>query len=108
MTINRLRFGFHKSDNRFRNSVPVLALIYTVKRESLAAIIFGGFSNMTIWHKELRGLGDYFATLQFRHLHYKLAKNLQIVPKISKLSAETLVLSLQISLNICFSFGQIY
>ena len=27
MTINRLRFGFHRSDNRFQNSVPVLALI---------------------------------------------------------------------------------
>ena len=28
-TINRLRFGFYKSDNRFQNSVPVLALLYT-------------------------------------------------------------------------------
>ena len=27
MTINRLRFGFHRSDNRFQNSVPVLALM---------------------------------------------------------------------------------
>ena len=27
MTINRLRFGFHRSDNRFQNSVPVLALL---------------------------------------------------------------------------------
>ena len=27
MTINRLRFGFHRSDNRFQNSVPVLALV---------------------------------------------------------------------------------
>ena len=32
MTINRLRFGFHRSDNRFQNSVPVLALIYTNER----------------------------------------------------------------------------
>ena len=30
MTINRLRFGFHRSDNRFQNSVPVLALLQTV------------------------------------------------------------------------------
>ena len=29
MTINRLRFGFHRSDNRFQNSVPVLALDFT-------------------------------------------------------------------------------
>ena len=29
MTINRLRFGFHRSDNRFQNSVPVLALLFT-------------------------------------------------------------------------------
>ena len=30
MTINRLRFSFHRSDNRFQNSVPVLALLQTV------------------------------------------------------------------------------
>ena len=30
MTINRLRFGFHRSDNRFQNSVPVLALFFSL------------------------------------------------------------------------------
>ena len=32
-----------------------------------------------------RGVGEYFATLQFRHLHYKLAKT-------ERISAEILVL----------------
>ena len=32
MTINRLRFGFHRSDNRFQNSVPVLALDQSQKK----------------------------------------------------------------------------
>ena len=30
MTINRLRFGFHRSDNRFQNSIPVLALLFGI------------------------------------------------------------------------------
>ena len=31
MTINRLRFGFHRSVNRFQNSVPVLALFLIIQ-----------------------------------------------------------------------------
>ena len=42
MTINRLRFGFHRSDNRFQNSVPVLALIY---------ILFPNLRDRKILHK---------------------------------------------------------
>ena len=37
MTINRLRFGFHRSDNRFQNSVPVLALLVTKKKHFIFA-----------------------------------------------------------------------
>ena len=50
------------------------------------------------------GVGEYFASLQFWHSHYKLAKTLQIVTKTSRISAEILVLSLPFFLNIYFFF----
>ena len=42
----------------------------------------------------IRGVREYFSTLQFRHLHNKFSKTLQIVTKTSRISAEILVLSL--------------
>ena len=41
MMINRLRFGFHRSDNRFQNSVPVLALVRILIVSGCISIITG-------------------------------------------------------------------